>query len=115
MDVIAENTSREIKPMKGSPMTHTSLTIRRADASDAGALVRLAALDSAFPPTGDVLLAEVGDELWAAVELDTGTAIADPFRPSGDLVDLLKLRAAWMNGGAKAGRGPLGRLLPRAA
>jgi hypothetical protein len=115
MGTIAENTSREIKPMKGSPMTDNKLTIRRADASDAGALVRLAALDSAFPPTGDVLLAEVGDELWAAVELDTGSAIADPFRPSGDLVDLLQLRAGRLNGGAGAGRGPLGRLLPRAA
>jgi hypothetical protein len=96
-------------------MTDNALTIRHADASDAGALVRLAALDSAFPPTGDVLLAEVGDELWAAVELDSGTAIADPFRPSGDVVDLLKLRASIINGGERAARGPLARLLPRAA
>jgi hypothetical protein len=96
-------------------MTDRTLTIRRADASDTGALVRLAALDSASPPAGDVLLAEVGDELWAAVELDSGAAIADPFRPSGDMVDLLKLRAGRANGRAKAGRGPLGRLLPRAA
>jgi hypothetical protein len=96
-------------------MTQNTLTIRRADASDAGALVRLAALDSAFPPTGDVLLAEVGDELWAAVELDSGAAIADPFRPSGDLVELLKLRASLVNGGEQGSRGPLARLLPRAA
>jgi hypothetical protein len=96
-------------------MANTSLTIRRADAADSGALVRLAALDSAYPPTGDVLLAEVNGELWAAVELDSGAAIADPFRPSGDLVDLLQLRAGRLNGGAGAGRGPLGRLLPRAA
>jgi hypothetical protein len=96
-------------------MTDTKLTIRRADADDAGALVRLAALDSSSPPTGDVLLAEVGDEVWAAVELDSGTAIADPFRPSGELVDLLQLRASLENGGARAARGPLARLLPRAA
>ena len=57
------------------------------------AVRRLAALDSAFPPTGDVLLAEMGDELWAALSVDTGHAVADPFRPSGDLVELLRFRA----------------------
>ena len=96
-------------------MTDRTLTIRRADAHDARALVRLAALDSASPPTGHVLVAEVDSELWAAVELDSGTAIADPFRPSGDLVDLLRLRASLLNGGEKAERGRLARLLPRAA
>jgi hypothetical protein len=74
-------------------MTDTTLTIRRASAADTTALARLAALDSAAPPTGDLLLAEVDDELWAAVQLDTGTAIADPFRPSADLVELLRLHA----------------------
>jgi hypothetical protein len=96
-------------------MTDKTLTIRRADAADAGALVRLAGLDSASPPTGEALLAEVGDELWAAVELDTGVAIADPFRPSGDLVDLLRLRASFANGAARRERRTLSRLLPRAA
>jgi hypothetical protein len=96
-------------------MTDMTLTIRRADSADAGALVRLAALDSAYPPTGDALLAEVGDELWAAIDVESGTAIADPFKPSGDLVDLLRLRASLLNGGAKPARGPLRRLLPRAA
>jgi hypothetical protein len=96
-------------------MTDKTLTIRRADAADAGALVRLAAIDSSYPPTGDALLAEVGDELWAAIELDTGAAIADPFRPSGDLVDLLRLRASPVMDGGRPARGALRRLLPRAA
>ena len=96
-------------------MTDKTLTIRSADATDAGALVRLAALDSSFPPTGDALIAEVGDELWAAIDVDTGEAIADPFRPSGELVDLLRLRASLLNEGAKPARGALRRLLPRAA
>jgi hypothetical protein len=97
-------------------MTDKTLTIRRADAADSGALVRLAALDSASPPTGDALLAEVGDELWAAIELDSGTAIADPFRPSGDLIDLLRLRATLMHGAeSKVERRGPARLLARAA
>jgi hypothetical protein len=100
---------------KGTHMTDRTLTIRRADTSDAGALVRLAALDSASPPAGDALLAEVGGELWAAVEVDSGAAIADPFRPSGELVDLLRLQVSLEAGSERAERRSLSRLLPRAA
>jgi hypothetical protein len=96
-------------------MTDKTLTIRRADSSDTGALVRLAALDSASPPTGETVLAEVGGELWAAVEMDTGAAIADPFRPSGELVDLLRLQVSLDGRAARRERRPLSRLLPRAA
>jgi hypothetical protein len=89
----------------------TALTIRHATASDAEAIERLAALDSTSAPPGDLLLAEVGDEIWAAVELDGDRAIADPFRPSGDIVDLLRLRTD------RASRRPSRRLrlVPRAA
>ena len=93
-------------------MTDKTLTIRRADAADSGALARLAALDSASPPTGDALLAEVGNELWAAIEIDSGTAIADPFRPSGELVELLHVS---LTGERKPVRRSRPRLLPRAA
>jgi hypothetical protein len=61
------------------------------------------------------LLAEMGTELWAAVAVESGAAIADPFRPSGDLVDLLRFRAERMRGDEHAHRGALARLLPRAA
>jgi hypothetical protein len=96
-------------------MTNLTVTIRRASAADATSLERLAALDSSSPPTGDALLAEVGDELWAAVELDGGAAIADPFRPSGELVELLRYRAELIRreNGALSAR--LLRFLPRAA
>ena len=92
-----------------------SLTIRRATASDELAVRRLSALDSAFPPTGDVLLAEIGDELWAALSLDTGHAVADPFRRSGDLVELLRFRAERMTAETATRGRVLARLLPRAA
>jgi hypothetical protein len=92
-----------------------NLTIRLATTADDLAVRRLAALDSAFPPTGDVLLAEMGDELWAALSVDTGTAVADPFRPSRDLVDLLRFRAGRLNGGERGRIGARARLLPRAA
>ena len=92
-----------------------NITIRRATAADALAVRRLAVLDSAFPPTGEVLLAKVGDELWAALSVDTGHAVADPFRPSGDLVELLRLRAARMRGDSPAQGRVLARVLPRVA
>ena len=92
-----------------------NLTIRRATAADEFAVRRLAALDSAFPPTGEVLLAEMGDELWAALSLDTGATIADPFRPSRDLVELLRFRAGGVKGDARGRTGARARLLPRAA
>ncbi|MGE5635809.1 MAG: hypothetical protein ACM3UV_02540 [Nocardioidaceae bacterium] len=70
-----------------------SIEIRRSEPGDRPALERLAALDSSRPPGGAALVASVGRELWAALDLDGGAAIADPFRPSGELVELLRLRA----------------------
>ena len=70
-----------------------SLTVRRAAAQDAGQLLRLAALDSADVPSGDVLVAESSGRLLAALSLADGRAVADPFEPTAQLVDLLRLRA----------------------
>lgn len=68
-------------------------TIRRGTVADAGAILRLAQLDGEPVPAGDVLVAQVGDELWAALSLADFRAVADPFRPSGDLVLSLADRA----------------------
>ncbi len=69
------------------------LTIRRATAADAGAIIQLAQLDAEPVPTGDVIVAAVGDEVWAALSVDDFRAVADPFRPSGELVLMLAERA----------------------
>jgi hypothetical protein len=76
-----------------TPGSGPAVTIRRAGSEDAGALQRLAAIDSAHVPTGVVLVAEVGGELWAALSVDDLHAISDPFRPSSELVWLLIERA----------------------
>ncbi|HET7146399.1 MAG TPA: hypothetical protein VFI10_04280 [Gaiellaceae bacterium] len=68
------------------------VTIRRADAGDDAALRRLAALAEAAPLRGDVLVAEVDDEPWAALALEDGRTISDPFRPTLALRELLELR-----------------------
>ncbi len=69
-------------------------TIRFAYPDDESGLRRLAALDSQPNLTGPALVAEVGGELWAAVSLGgEPRAIADPFRPTAELVALLRERA----------------------
>jgi hypothetical protein len=69
------------------------LVLRRSTPDDAVALTRLARLDSAPRPQGEMLVAEVEDEIVAAVPFDGGRAIADPFRPTADIVELLRARA----------------------
>jgi hypothetical protein len=64
-------------------------TIRSALPVDTPAIEALAELDSARAPRGQVLLAEVGDELWAALSLDDGHGVSDPFRPSAEALLLL--------------------------
>jgi hypothetical protein len=96
-------------------MTNFTLTIRRASSSDAGALHDLATLDSSAAPRGDVLVAEVGSELRAAVEVESGAAVADPFHPTADLVELLRFRADAVRGERRPERRRFGGLLPRLA
>ena len=86
MSMLAQLTAR--KTIATAP-----LTIRFASAADAPALADLAALDSSRVPTGDVLVAQVGGELWAALSLADGHAVADPLRPSADAVLVLAERS----------------------
>ena len=81
---------------------NASVTIRAANVADRGALRRIAQRDSSTVPDGDLLLAEVGGEAQAAIALATGDVIADPFRPTAELVRMLSLRRAQLRG--KVGR-----------
>ena len=47
--------------------------------------------------------------------MESGAAVADPFRPSADLVELLRFRAEAMRGDRRVERRRLGGLLPRLA
>ena len=69
------------------------LTLRYATSADGAALERLAQLDSRHVPAGTVLTAAVDGDVWAAVSVEHGDAVADPFRPTGELVSLLHERA----------------------
>jgi hypothetical protein len=88
------------------------VTIRRAFPDDDQALRRLAALDGSKLPQSDVLVAEVAGELWAAVAVQDGHAVADPFRPTAELVSLLQERVRQMHAASEARTTALRRLVP---
>lgn len=69
------------------------LVIRLATAGDRLALDYLAELDSAEVPGGTLLLGELRGRPVVAVSLSDGGAIADPFVPTSEVLQLVRLRA----------------------
>jgi hypothetical protein len=99
-----------------------AIAIRLARPADGPALARLAALDdhaeqadrlagmAGEPWDRGILVAEVDGTVAAALVVQDGTIVADPFRRTALLVDLLRLRAEQLTG-----RSWLATALPRAA
>jgi predicted amidohydrolase len=73
--------------------TAPTIAIRLATENDDRTLLRLAALDSAPAPHGSVLVADIDGEIVAAHSLAKDRSIADPFRSTADVRELLELRA----------------------
>jgi hypothetical protein len=71
-----------------------TVIIRSATGSDGAALHRLASLDSTRVPNGDLLVAESNGALVAAHAPGSGATIADPFRRTAEVVELLHLRGS---------------------
>ena len=69
------------------------LTLRLATAADRAALARLADLEQVDRPTEPVLLGVLSDRPVAALSLNDGRVIADPFVRTTELVELLRMRA----------------------
>src|SRR5688572_8947597 len=91
-------------------VTHTEtaeITIRAARAEDRAELARVAARDTHELPQRKLLVANVGSNDRAAISLDDGTIIADPFHRTADLVAMLKIRAG------AVGRARRGHVAPR--
>jgi hypothetical protein len=72
----------------------TRVTLRYAADADAERLRILAELDSAAAPAGPALVAEIDGRLRAALPLDGGAPISDPFHRGVELIELLRVRAA---------------------
>jgi hypothetical protein len=73
------------------PPGSNAVTIRAAHPTDNEALRRLAERDSARPIDEPAVVAQVDGELRAAVSVRTGDTVADPFHPTAELVNLLRL------------------------
>ena len=94
-------------------MTPT-IVIRSPRSDEAFAVRRLAYLDSRRPLRGEVLVALVDDEPLAAISLADGAVVADPFRRTADVVELLRLRAE-LHDGATSSLGGVDGLRSRLA
>src|SRR3712207_6243415 len=88
---------REAGAGESAVARRAGFAIRITDGSDR-AVEHLAALDGMPVPAGSVLLAEVDGVARAALPLEMDWAIADPFFPTADLVQVLRLRAAQLRG-----------------
>jgi hypothetical protein len=75
-----------------------ALTIRPASGDDAARVRRLAILDAGHEPAGRVLVAEENGFVVAALSVDDGHLVADPFEPTAPAVALLRARAAALRG-----------------
>jgi hypothetical protein len=75
------------------PLSWSGLTLRLATSADSSALARLADLEQASAPAEPVLLGVVMARPLAALSLSDGSVIADPFAPTAELIELLRLRA----------------------
>ena len=105
----AARSHRAAKAAKRTAAAPVDVVIRRATTADASALVRLAELDgdrragallARHAAEHDVLVAEVDGRLEAALALNDGLAVADPFRPSAVNAELLAVRARQLGGAA---------------
>jgi hypothetical protein len=86
--------SRTSKRSTSSRMTgYDSVAVRMAREEDVNAIYRIAALDDKKAPQGRVLVAEADGELIAALGIDGGSAVADPFRWTSDVLALMEMRA----------------------
>jgi hypothetical protein len=98
------------KAQTPAPANHR-VTVRLAELGDGEAIARLAGLDSARVPKGTLLVADVAGSIQAALAIEGGRAIANPFAPTADLVRLLELRATQLREAAGIGH-EVGRVIP---
>jgi len=72
---------------------YDSVAVRLARPEDEAAIQKIASLDGKKAPSGRVLVAEADREIIAALAIDGGNAVADPFRWTSDVVALMEMRA----------------------
>lgn len=88
------------------PPSQRDVVIRMATAGDRDSLEHLAELDSSEPPIGPALIGVLSGRAVAARSLSDGTEIADPFVLTGDVLELLRLRARQLTPTSRPRRRP---------
>jgi hypothetical protein len=73
-------------------------SVRFAHPEEAGALQRLAQLDDAPELAGEILVATIDADVVAALSLDDGRVVANPFVLTSDAVELLRASATALRG-----------------
>jgi hypothetical protein len=86
------------RPSVSAPANAPALALRLATADDGHVVRDLAALDDAPALEGQVLLALIDGEAVAALSLDDGRVVANPFELTEAAVVLLRLRAQHVSG-----------------
>ena len=70
------------------------VTIRPATRCDLDAVIRIAGRDTKPVPPEPILLAEQNGVPLVAMSLHSGEVVADPFSPTAELVELVRLAGA---------------------
>jgi hypothetical protein len=73
---------------------HSSVTLRPAEPDDERAIAIVAQRDTRPVPPEPHLVAECDGALVAALSLRNGAAVADPFRRTAEVVELMRRYAA---------------------
>lgn len=100
----AETRRAEPAPSVERGRAAESVVIRLATPEDAPALARLEELDSKPLGDGAALVAEIGGRAVAALAVESGQRIADPFLFTADILRLLDVRAGQLRGDARSRR-----------
>jgi hypothetical protein len=90
-----------------------TIELQLVDADRTQAVARLAELDDAPALTGSVLLALIDGEAVAGLSLNDQRVVANPFVPTHEVVELLRIRAAHLSGARAHRRLPRLPRLPR--
>ena len=83
----------EPEPDGTATLEPETITIRPLQERDVTAVEQLAELEERRVPPGPLLIAEVDGAVAAAVALEGGETIANPFTRSSEAISLLHLRA----------------------
>ena len=90
---------RDAEPVRAVPAEPVEpVVLRLSRIQDDVALDTLGRLEGRPVSAGCYVVAEIAGEIVAALPLDRGTPLADPFRPTAHLLPLLELRAKQLTG-----------------